>query len=183
MNGDLRNWQELGKEKTTATKASWQNWQRRNRKNGTAKTHQGHGCSQHRWGCCVCCGRGHQGQNEARGSENYVKEFNGMKNDEEFPSWLTRLRIQLASMRMQVLPLASLSGLRIQRCHKLQQRLQVRLRSHVAVAVVSASSCSFCSTPSSLGTWNAAGVTLKSEKKNFLRQKKNMTEEWEFSMK
>ena len=45
-------------------------------------------------------------------------------------------RIQLVSMRMQVRSLASLSGLRTQRCHELWCRLQIRLRPHVAVAVV-----------------------------------------------
>ena len=37
----------------------------------------------------------------------------------EFPLWLSRLRTQLVSMRMQVRSLASLSGLRIQHCHEL----------------------------------------------------------------
>ena len=56
-------------------------------------------------------------------------------------------------MRLQVQYLASLSGLRIQRCHDLWYRLQTCQGSGVAVAVavVSAGSCSFDSTPS-LGT-------------------------------
>ena len=53
------------------------------------------------------------------------------------------------AMRTWVPSLASLSG--IQRCHELRCRLQTRLRSHVAVAVVQAGSCSSSSTPG-LGT-------------------------------
>ena len=49
-------------------------------------------------------------------------------------------------MRMQVQSPASLSGLRIQRCHELWYRLQTRLGSHIAVAVVQASNCSSNST-------------------------------------
>ena len=66
----------------------------------------------------------------------------------EFLLWLRGLRIQLVPMRMWVRSLASLSGLRIPHCSKLQHRLQVCLRSGVAVAVVQASSCSSDSTPS-----------------------------------
>ena len=57
-------------------------------------------------------------------------------NFQEFPLWLNRLRTQLVSMRMWVQPLASLTGLRIQHCCDLWHRLQMQLRSHVAVAVV-----------------------------------------------
>ena len=39
--------------------------------------------------------------------------------------WLSGLRTQLVSMRMQVRPLASLSGLRIWHYHELWARLQV----------------------------------------------------------
>ena len=60
----------------------------------------------------------------------------------EFPSWLSRLRTQLASLRMRVPSLALLSGLRIQRCHSLECRSQMWLGCSVAVAVVSAGSCS-----------------------------------------
>ena len=60
----------------------------------------------------------------------------------EFLLWLSRLQTQLVSMRMW----ASLSGLRIWHCHKLWSRLQTWLRSHTAVAVVLAGSCSFDST-------------------------------------
>ena len=59
----------------------------------------------------------------------------------EFPLWLRRLRTWLVvSMRTQVQSLASLSQLRIQRCHKLWCRLQMRLGSQVAVAMVEANS-------------------------------------------
>ena len=45
-------------------------------------------------------------------------------------------RIQLGTMRLQVQSLASLSGLRIRCCRELWCRLQTRLRSGIAVAVV-----------------------------------------------
>ena len=54
---------------------------------------------------------------------------------EAFLLWLSRLRTQLVSMRIRIPSLASLRGLRIQCCHKLQHRLQMWLRSYVAVAV------------------------------------------------
>ena len=54
--------------------------------------------------------------------------------------WLIGLRIQLVSTRMWVRYLASLSGLRIQRCSELWCRSQMWLRS--SIAVVKASSCS-----------------------------------------
>ena len=57
-------------------------------------------------------------------------------------------QIQLVSMRMWVRSLALLSGLGIWHCHELWCRSQTRLGSHVAVAVVQASSCSSDSTPS-----------------------------------
>ena len=66
-------------------------------------------------------------------------------------------------MRMQVLSLASLSGLRIQHYLELWRRSQMRLGSGVAVAVVLAGSCSSDST-ASLGTSICQGEGLK--KKN-----------------
>ena len=51
-------------------------------------------------------------------------------------------RIQLGTMRLQVRSLASLRGLRIQRCRELGCRLQMWLGSGVAVAVASACSSS-----------------------------------------
>ena len=55
---------------------------------------------------------------------------------------------QLVTMRMQVQPLALLSGLGIQHCCDLWCRLQMWLESHVAVAVVWAGSCGSDLTPS-----------------------------------
>ena len=52
----------------------------------------------------------------------------------EFPLWLSRLRIQVLSKKMQVRYLASLSGLRIRHCLKLWYRSQTWLRSGTAVA-------------------------------------------------
>ena len=57
-------------------------------------------------------------------------------------------RTRLVSMKMRVQSLALPSGLGIQHCHKLWHRLQMRLGSCVAVAVVQASSCSSDPTPS-----------------------------------
>ena len=65
---------------------------------------------------------------------------------------------------MQVQSLASLSGLRIQHCHKLQHRSQMRLGSGIAVAVVKAGGCSSESTPSG-GTSVSTGEVLKRKKK------------------
>ena len=60
-------------------------------------------------------------------------------------------QIQLGTMRLQVRSLALISGLRIQHCHELWCRLQTRLGSHVAVALMYTGGCSSDSTPS-LGT-------------------------------
>ena len=57
--------------------------------------------------------------------------------------WLSRLRALLVSMTMWVRSMALLCGLRILSCHKLQCRSKRQFRSHIAVAVVQASSCSF----------------------------------------
>ena len=69
--------------------------------------------------------------------------------------WICR-----ASMRTQVQHLASLRGLRIRHCHELWCKLQMRLGSGVAVAVLEAGSWSSDSTPS-LGTSMCCRSTLK----------------------
>ena len=76
-----------------------------------------------------------------------------------------RLQTQLVSMRMWVQPLALLSGLRIQRYYELWYRSKTQLRSHVAVAVVKASSYSFDST-SSLETSLCSRCSPKNQGKN-----------------
>ena len=53
-----------------------------------------------------------------------------------FPFWLIGLRTLLVSMRMWFQSLALLSGLRIWHCGELWCRLQTRLGSGIAVAVV-----------------------------------------------
>ena len=74
-------------------------------------------------------------------------------------------------MRLEVQSLASLSGLRIQRCYELWCWSQTWLRSGVAVAVVEAGSCSSDSTPS-LGTSICCGYgPKKTEDKKILRYK------------
>ena len=54
----------------------------------------------------------------------------------KFPLWLSRLRTQLASLRLRVRSLALLSELRIQFCRELWCRSQTRLASGIAMAVV-----------------------------------------------
>ena len=69
----------------------------------------------------------------------------------EFPLRFSGLQTQLVSMRMQIRPLVSLSGLRIWCCRELWYKLQMWLGSGIAVTVVQASSCSSVLTHS-LGT-------------------------------
>ena len=71
----------------------------------------------------------------------------------------------VVAMRMPVQSLASPSGLRSRCCHELQCRLQTRLGSHAAVAVVQAGSYSSNST-SSLGTSICHGCGPKKTKKD-----------------
>ena len=66
-------------------------------------------------------------------------------------------------MRMWVQSLALLSGLKIQRCPELWHRSQIQLGSHVAVAVVHASSYSSDLTLS-LELPYASGAALKRQK-------------------
>ena len=68
--------------------------------------------------------------------------------DMEFLLWLSRLRIRLVSMRVQVQSLGLLSGLRIWHCPELWCRSQTWLRSGGAVAVEKASSFTSDGTPS-----------------------------------
>ena len=69
-------------------------------------------------------------------------------------------------MKTKVRSLAAIGGLRICHCHELWCRSKTRLRSHVAVAVVEASSCS--SDPIRPLAWEppyVAGETLKIKKR------------------
>ena len=75
------------------------------------------------------------------------------------------------SLRTRVQSLASISGLRIWHCHKLWHRSWMRLGSGIAVAVVSAGSCSSDSTPS-LGT---STCCRSGSKKRWEKRKKNKT--------
>ena len=78
--------------------------------------------------------------------------------------WHSGLQTWLASIRMPVQSLISLSGLRIQCCHKLWHCSQMWLRSCVAMAVAVTGCCSSDSNPS----WKlpyAEGVALKRPKK------------------
>ena len=73
------------------------------------------------------------------------------KLDLRIPVVVQQKRIQLGIMRFRVRSLASLSGLRIQRCRELWCRSQMWLGSGFAVAMVQAGSCSSNEIPS-LGT-------------------------------
>ena len=81
-------------------------------------------------------------------------------------------RIQLGTMRLWVRSLASLSGLRMQRCHELWCRSQMLLRSGVAVALVWAGSNSSDWTPMDWGPPHAMGAALKRQKDQKKRKKK-----------
>ena len=86
-------------------------------------------------------------------------------------------QIQLVFMRIRVQSLALLSGSGIQPCSKVWCRLQMQLRSCVAVAVMQASSCSATSTPR-LGTSICCGCGPKKakteeEKKISTQQERN----------
>ena len=70
---------------------------------------------------------------------------------------------QLVSMKTWVRTLASLSGLRIQCCHKLWCTSQTQLVPGIAVAVAYISSFSSDSTPS-LGTSICLGLAIKKKK-------------------
>ena len=79
--------------------------------------------------------------------------FNNRKDKTEnqgqgVPTVVQQKQIRLGSVRMQVWSLASLRGLRIQRCHELWCRLQIQLGSAVAVAVVETGIYSSDLTPS-----------------------------------
>ena len=87
---------------------------------------------------------------------------NSQEITREFPSWLSGLRTQLISMRMKVQSPVLLSGLRIWHCHKMQHRLQIWLRSGIAVAW--AGGCSSNSTLS-LGTSICHRRSTKKQKK------------------
>ena len=64
------------------------------------------------------------------------------------PTATQQKQIRLVSVRIWIQSLASLSGLRSWGCHKLWCKSQTWLGSRIAVAVVSASSCSYSLTPS-----------------------------------
>ena len=67
---------------------------------------------------------------------------------EELLLWLSGLKIQLVSMRMQVQSLALLSGLKDPALLQAAVLVMTQIRSGIAVAVAQANSCSSDSTPS-----------------------------------
>ena len=106
---------------------------------------------------------GGMGRKELSKSEEAKQHLKEGK-ERAFLLWLSGLKIQLASMRMQVQFLTSLSGLRIRHCCELWCWSQTRLGSGIAVAVVWAGSCSSNSTPSSWERPYAVDAALKSKK-------------------
>ena len=76
----------------------------------------------------------------------YLSKFK--KERKGVPIVAQQKQIRLGTMRFRVQSLASLSGLRIRRCHELWCRLQTWLRSGVAVNVVEAGGYSSDLTPS-----------------------------------
>ena len=84
------------------------------------------------------------------------------------PVAMQRKQIRLGTMRLRVRSLASLSGLRIQHSCELWYRLQMQLRSCVAVAVVWASSYSSDLTPS-LGNSKTNNTSWQAESLHTLK--------------
>ena len=89
-----------------------------------------------------------------------------MKGHLGSPLWLSRLRIWLVSIRMQVQSLDLLSWLRIQCSCELWHSLQTHLGSGIAVAVALASSWSSNLTPSlETSIWHKCGPKKAKRKK------------------
>ena len=86
------------------------------------------------------------------------------------PIMAQRQQTLLGTMRLQVLSLASLSGLRIRCCRELWCRLQTQLGSGVVVALAQASSYSSYWTPS-LGTSKCCGWGPKKNKQTNKQKK------------
>ena len=84
---------------------------------------------------------------------------------------------ELVSMRMQGPSLALVSGLRIQLCHELWCRLQTKLGSGIAVAVVLAGSCSSDMTPS-LGTICHECSPKKTKQRNKTKRTDGFSEQY-----
>ena len=82
----------------------------------------------------------------------------------EFPLWLSKLRTGLVSVRTRIQSLASVSGLRIQRCCQLLCRSQIWLRSGIAMALAWPSATALIQ----LLAWellHATGVAIKRKEK------------------
>ena len=96
--------------------------------------------------------------------------FTQTYQNQEFPLWFSRLRTQHVSVTMQVRSLVSLSGLRIQLCHKLWHRSQMRLGYSAAVAVAQASAAAPIQ-PLTNELPYATAVALKRKRKRKERRK------------
>ena len=83
----------------------------------------------------------------------------------EFPLWLSGLRTHVVYVRLWVWLLASLSGLRIQHCHRLHHRLQKWHESRVAVALVSQAQLQLQFDSLSWELPHATGVAVKRKTK------------------
>ena len=80
-------------------------------------------------------------ESNQRKMTHYLLPEEQLDDCEELQLWLSKLQTSVVSMRMRVRSLASLSGLRVWRCHELCCRLQMWLGSGFAVAVVSSICC------------------------------------------
>ena len=98
-----------------------------------------------------------------------TKRIKGEKNG-KFLLWLSGFWTRLASMRMRVQSLASLSGLRIWHCHELWYRSQMWLGSGVLWLLCRLAAAALIQALA----WEhpyATGVALKSKKKNKTKRK------------
>ena len=95
-----------------------------------------------------------------------------IKIKKEFPSWLSGNLTNPNSIReVAVGSLASLSGLRIRRCCELWHRLQMRIRSGIAVAVVYAGAATSDLAPN-LGPPSCSGGQKRKKKDKIQKKKK-----------
>ena len=81
----------------------------------------------------MCCGCG-PGKRQKKKKEK--RKVVSLRQKQEFPSWHSGSQIWLGTMRLWVRSLPLLSGLRIRRCRELWCRLQTRLGSSVAMALL-----------------------------------------------
>ena len=107
--------------------------------------------------------------------------LNKPRTKREFPSWLSGKETQLVSMRTWVQSLASLSGLKIWRCHELSCRSQVRLGADDTEKVKKTSGYRYDSTPSLGPCISHRYGPKKTKKKKRKKRKKKILENYVIS--